>query len=91
MNQNPAWMQDEAIKDISPEKLEFLKEMVEGGQGKSQKEMMMFVLKSMKMAKAKGISFQPMELQILMETVRKYSTPEDLAKVDELLNQHKPK
>ncbi|MBQ7359195.1 MAG: hypothetical protein IJY10_01055 [Lachnospiraceae bacterium] len=90
MTETPNWMQDDAIKDISPEKLEFLRELVEGGQGKSQKEMMMFVMRSMKNAKAKGLTFQPAELQVLMDTVRKYSSPEDLAKVDELLNQHKP-
>ena len=89
MDNNPKWMLDNAIKDISQEKLEFLKELVEGGQGKSQKEMMMFVMKSMKAAKAKGITFTPTELQLLMDTIRKYSSPEDLAKVDELLGQKK--
>ena len=90
MSDTPTWMQDDAIKNISPEKLDFLRELVEGGQGKSQKEMMLFLMKSMKKAKEKGLTFHPAELQILMDTVRKYSSPEELAKVDELLKQHKP-
>ena len=86
MTDKPIWMQDEAISDISPEKLEFLRTLVEGSKGKSQKEMMLYMMQNMKTAKAKGITFSGAELSLLMETVKKYSTPEDLAKVNELLN-----
>lgn len=86
MTDKPIWMQDEAISSISPEKLEFLRILVEGSKGKSQKEMMLYMMQNMKTAKAKGITFSGSELSLLMETVKKYSTPEDLAKVNELLN-----
>ena len=85
MSETPTWMQDASVSNIAPEKLEFLKTLVEGGQGKSQKEMMLYMMQNMKIAKTKGLSFTPSELQLLMETIRKYSSPEDLAKVDELL------
>ena len=86
MTDKPIWMQDEAISSISPEKLEFLRTLVEGSKGKSQKEMMLYMMQNMKTAKAKDITFSGPELSLLMETVKKYSTPEDLAKVNELLN-----
>ena len=86
MTDKPIWMQDEAISSISPEKLEFLRTLVEGSKCKSQKEMMLYMMQNMKTAKAKDITFSGPELSLLMETVKKYSTPEDLAKVNELLN-----
>ena len=86
MAENPIWMQDSAVSNIPSEKLEFLKSLVEGGKGKSQKEMMLYMMQNMKTAKAKGIAFTPSELSLLMDTIKKYSTPEDLAKVDELLS-----
>ena len=86
MADNPIWMQDRAVSDIPPEKLDFLKKLAEGGKGKSQKEMMLYMMQNMKTAKAKGISFTPAELSILMDTVKKYSSPEELAKVNELLS-----
>lgn len=86
MADNPIWMQDRAVSDIPPEKLEFLKKLAEGGKGKSQKEMILYMMQNMKTAKANGIAFTPSELSLLMDTIKKYSTPEDLAKVDELLS-----
>lgn len=86
MSDKPIWMQDEAISNISPEKLDFLRSLAEGSKGKSQKELMLYMMQNMKIAKSKGITFSGSELSLLMETVKKYSTPEDLAKVNELLN-----
>lgn len=85
MADNPVWMQDPSVSEIAPQKLEFLKNLVEGGQGKSQKEMMLYMMQNMKLAKSKGITFSPSELQLLMETVRKYTSPEELKKVDDLI------
>lgn len=85
MSENPAWMQDDSVSNIAPEKFAFLKTLVEGGQGKNQKELMLYLMQNMKVAKNNGLTFTPSELQLLMETIRKYSTKEDLAKIDELL------
>ena len=39
-SQTPLWMQDDLVKDIPREKLEFLSTLFAKGHGKSQKEMM---------------------------------------------------
>ena len=52
--------------------------------GKSQKEMMLYMMQNMKTAKAKGITFSGPELSLLMETVKKYSTPEEEDKMTQL-------
>ena len=85
MAETPIWMQDSKASDIPKEKLEFLRNFVEGSRGKSQIEMMLYMMQSMKIAKANGISFSKEELSLLMEIIKKYASPDELAKVEQLL------
>lgn len=39
-SKTPLWMQDDLVKDIPREKLDFLSKLFAQGHGKSQKEMM---------------------------------------------------
>ncbi len=84
-NQRPQWMNDPSIKDISPQKLEFLEKMFQETQGKSQKELMAFLIPMMKKAQQEKLSFTPAEMNAAISAIRKYSTPEEISKMDELL------
>lgn len=81
----PQWMNDPSIKDISPRKLEFLEKMFQETQGKSQKELMTLLIPMMKKAQHENLSFTPMEMNAAISAIRKYSTPEELSKMDEIL------
>lgn len=81
----PQWMNDPSIKDISPRKLEFLEKMFQETQGKSQKELMTLLIPMMKKAQQENLSFTPMEMNAAISAIRKYSTPEELSKMDEIL------
>lgn len=83
--QNPLWMSDPSVEHIPKEKLEFLGELASGSQGKSQKEMLPYIMTLMKKAKEKGLSFTPLEIQTIISAIKKYSSPEDLAKMDEIM------
>ncbi len=85
MSKHAKWMEDESVAHIPQEKLEFLGDLADGGHGKSQREMMMYVMPLMKKAKAKGISFTPLEIQTIITAIKKYSSPEELAKMDEIM------
>lgn len=85
----PAWMNDPAVQHIDQKKLSFLQSMVTGGQGKNQKETMTYLMSMMKKAKAENLTFSQEELSLMMATVRKYSTPEELEKLDKLMKQKK--
>lgn len=84
----PKWMSDELVKDISPKKLEFLAQMFTQGQGKSQKEMMFFLMPMMKKAKQEKLTFTPQEMQAAIAAVKKYSTEEELKKINEILEKN---
>ena len=81
----PQWMNDSSLKDISPKKLEFLEKMFHETKGKSQKELMTLLIPMMKKAKQENLSFTPAEMNAAIAAIRKYSTEEEKAKMDEIL------
>lgn len=89
LNTTPEWMQDPLVKDIPPAKLDFLSKLFVEGKGKSQKEMMAFIMPMLKKAKAENLSFTQAEISACIQAIKKHSTPEELTQIDKLLAQQK--
>ena len=71
-SQTPLWMQDDLVKDIPREKLEFLSTLFAKGHGKSQKEMMALLMPAMRKAKQEHLTFTPQEMHLpTLESLRK--------------------
>ncbi len=85
----PGWMEDPSVRNIPREKLAFLSQLYQQGQGKSQKEMMAFLMPMMAQAKQKGLTFTPQELQIAIAAIRRASTPEELRQIDQIMSKAK--
>ena len=77
--------EDSLVQSIPKEKLRFLEQMFLEGQGKSQKELMSFLLPMMKKAKQENLTFTPQEIQAAISAIRKYSTIEENRKIDKIL------
>lgn len=96
MNSRPAWMEDDLVQNIPPEKLDFLNRMFHeanarkeaAGSVKSQKEMLMLLMPVLKEAKAANLTFTPAELQSAIAAIRKYSSPDELKQIDNIYKQH---
>ena len=84
----PAWMADPLVKDIPERKLQFVEQLFAKGQGKSQKEMMMFLMPMMKKAKQENLVFTPQEMQAAISAIKKYSTQEELEKINDILEKN---
>ncbi len=84
-NNQPAWMQDDLVKNISPKKLEFLGHMFQESQGKTKKEMMTFVMPMMQKAKQENLTFSPAEMNAAITAIKKYSTAEELSQMNKIL------
>ncbi len=95
-NSRPAWMDDELVKDIPGEKLDFLNKLFnetnarrsDASGPRSQKEMLMLMMPLIRQAKAADLSFTPQELQAAAAAIRKYSTAEELRQIDKFYSQH---
>ena len=90
-NDIPSWMEDPSVQSIPQEKLAFLSQLYQQGQGKSQKEMMAFLMPMMAQAKQKVLTFTPKELQIAVAAIRKASTPEELRQIDQIMSKAREK
>lgn len=84
-SKRPLWMEDELVKNISTEKLAFLENMYRESQGKSKKDMMSFLIPMMKKAKEENLSFTTAEMNAAISAIKKYSSAEEIAKMDQLL------
>lgn len=84
-NARPAWMADPLVKDIPEQKMRFLEQIFTDGKGKSQKEMMAFMIPMMKKAKQEGLTFSPQEMNAAIAAIRKHSSREELSQIDKIL------
>jgi len=87
METNNKWMQDPELKNIDRAKLDFLDKMfvqsasVNRG---NQKEMMSFLLSLGKLSRDNNISFNNEEVELIFSVLKKYSTPDDIAKMQKI-------
>lgn len=81
----PAWMADPLVKEIPEQKIRFLEQLFSDGQGKSQKEMMAYLIPMMKKAKQEGLTFTPQEMNAAIAAIRKHSSREELQQIDKIL------
>lgn len=84
-NQIPAWMQEESVKDIPCQKLEFLQKLVFESKSLSQKELLPFLMALAQRSRDENISFSQAEIKAIVEAIRKYSTPEELLKMNQIM------
>lgn len=83
MNEN--WMHDPDIAHIDPAKIEFLQALVFESQSLSKEQMLPFLMSVVKKGQSNHISFEESEINAIVETIRKYSTPEELDKINKLM------
>lgn len=88
-NKKPAWMTDPLVQEIPGEKLRFLEQLFAQGQGKSQKEMMAFLMPMMKKAKQENLTFTPQEVSAAIAAIKKYSSEAELKQIDKILEKSK--
>ena len=92
METNNEWMNDPELKIIDRAKLDFLGRMFvqstsinsTGTQEERQKNMMAFLLSLSKLSRENNISFQKEEVELIFSVLKKYSTSDDIAKMQKV-------
>ena len=88
-NNKPAWMSDPLVKDIPKKKLDFLGQMFQQSQGKSQKELMASLIPMMNRARQENLSFTPQEMSAAIAAIRSNSSEEERTQIDNILERTK--
>ena len=97
METNNEWMNDPELKNIDRAKLDFLDKMFvqgasinsSGTQQERQKKMMAF-LSLGKMSKENNITFQKDEVELIFSVLKKYSTSDDIEKMQKISSFFQP-
>ncbi|MDR2888616.1 MAG: hypothetical protein LBV33_02115 [Lachnospiraceae bacterium] len=84
-NNKPEWMNDPLVQNIAPEKLEFLQAMVFEGNKMSRDQMMPFLISLAKRGRDKSVTFTDTEMDTVITVLKKYSTPEELDKINKVM------
>lgn len=79
------WMNNPNLKNIDPAKLQALLSMSESSRGKSQKELLPFLLAAASQSKSKGLSFSSNEADTIIEVLKAGKSPEEIQKIDQII------
>ena len=85
------WMQDPAIAHIDKAKLDFLQTLVFESQSLSKEKLLPFLLSVAKKGQEHNVSFDNEEMNLIIETIRQYSTPEEIDRIDKLMRMRQKK
>ena len=85
---NDNWINDPSLKGISQEKLLFLQKLVVDSGRITEKEKMPFLLALASKAKSSNISFTTDETDRIITTLKKHSSPDEHARMDQLLQMY---
>lgn len=81
----PPWMQEPSVRDIPKEKLDFLQKLVFESKSLSQKELLPFLMALAQRSKEEKISFSKEEMNAIIDAIKKYSTPDEINKMNQIM------
>ena len=79
-----SWMQNRALKDIDPAKLQMLLSLSEQGKTKNQKELLPFLLAAANNSKHNGLTFSSSETDAIIEVMKIGKSPQEIQKIEKL-------
>lgn len=83
--EKPRWMAEPSLQDIPQEKLDFLQKMVFESRELSQKDLLPFLMALAQRSRSSNITFSTKEMNTIIEAIKKYSTPEELLKMNQIM------
>lgn len=87
MEVNKEWMNDPALEGVDKAKLSFLEKLFVQSTSidmTNQKEMLPFLLSLSKLSRENNISFDKSEVALIYSVLQKYSSKEDIAKMEKI-------
>ncbi len=79
-----AWLDDPDVAHIDKSKLDFLQMLVFESNGLSKEQMLPFLMAVAKRGKDNHISFTEEEINTIIQTLQKYSSPEEIDKMNKM-------
>ena len=81
-----SWLEDPAVAGIDRKKLDFLQMLVFESNNLTKEQMLPFLMVVAKRSKENQISFTEEEMNTIISTLQKYSTPDEIEKMNKMMS-----
>lgn len=81
-----SWMDNPALKNIDASKLQMLQALANQGMGKSQNELLPFLMAAASQSKTNGKSFSAEEADLIIEVMKQGKSPAEVAKIEKIVS-----
>ena len=81
-----SWLEDPAVASIDRKKLDFLQMLVFESSHMTKDQMLPFLMAVAKRSRENQISFTEEEMNTIIDTLQKYSTPEEIEKMNKMMS-----
>lgn len=81
-----SWLEDPAVAGIDRKKLDFLQMLVFETNNLTKEQMLPFLMVVAKRSKENQISFTEEEMNTIISTLQKYSTPDEIDKMNKMMS-----
>lgn len=81
-----SWLEDPAVAGIDRKKLDFLQMLVFESNNLTKEQMLPFLMVVAKRSKENQISFTEEEMNTIINTLQKYSTPDEIDKMNKMMS-----
>ncbi|MBS5214941.1 MAG: hypothetical protein KHY79_03805 [Clostridiales bacterium] len=82
--ENENWMNNPNLKHIDKKKLQALWALTNQGAGKSQNDLLPFLMAAISQSKKDGLSFSADEVDTIIEVMKMGKSPEEIQKIDRI-------
>jgi Xaa-Pro aminopeptidase len=79
-----SWTQNPALAGIDPAKLQLLLSLAGQAKGKNQNELLTFLMAASTKNQAQQLSFEPSEIDAIIEVLKVGKSPQELQKIERL-------
>lgn len=83
-NSTPEWMNHPSLKNIDPAKLQMLTALAEQGKGRSQKELLPFLMAAASQSRTNHSTFSNEETELILNVLKQGRSPEEIARIDQM-------
>jgi len=78
------WMNHPNLNNIDPAKLQMLMSMSEQTAGKSQNDLLPFLMSAASQSRSNGMTFSPDETDTIIEVLKMGKSPEEIARIEKI-------
>ena len=80
------WQDNPKLAGMDRSKLDMLQQMVQQGAGKSPSDLLPFIMNAAAKGKSAGLRFNPNEINTIIEVLKMGKSPQERAKLDQVVN-----